>query len=253
MEISSFLIGMILSFTRIAAFLFTIPFLKPSTIPSIAKIAVSLGIAMSVAQHVGEQVVVSNVVEFILLIMMQLMAGLTLGYIVQLIFAVMNIAGGLIDIDLGFSMMQVMDPASNQQVTVIANFFYILFGIIFVSLGGLEQIVLGVVYSFKIIEPSFFLGELNFLEQILAIFGFMLTSGVQIAVVITVTIFILNFVILILGKSAPQINIFANMFGIKIVTGLFLLYIMLPFLHMAMTQLTEGMFDHYLDVIEFFK
>lgn len=253
MEISGFLIGMILGFSRIAAFVFSVPFLKGKTIPMMAKVVVSLGISLAVAQEIGEQIVVTNMMEFVLLIMMQLLAGLTLGYVVQLIFAIAHIAGGIVDMDLGFSMMQVMDPSSSSRVTVLSNLYYILFGFIFIKLGGLNQVVLGAVYSFKVVEPSFFVAKPAFFELLLSLFGYVLTAGVQLAVVFTATVFILNFIILVLGKNAPQINIFANMFGIKIMTGLFLLYIMLPFLGVAFEQLTEGMFDKYLDVVEMLK
>lgn len=253
MDISQYMIGVMLAFSRVASFLFFVPFLKNNAIPSIAKVSISLAISMAVAGQMSE-VVVTTLPSLIGVIVMQILVGITLAFVIEMIVASVSMAGGLIDIDMGFSAVTVIDPSSNQQVTIISNIFTIIFTLIFIQIGGIQFLISGIVYSFKFTTPAFFIGNASFIEMMLAVFSYMMLASVQIALPFTATMFIVNIVLLILGKSAPQMNIFNTMYMIKIAVGLFVLYATLPFLGEVFLQINDGLTEKFAEMMnEIFK
>lgn len=248
MDITQFMIGMTLAFGRVASFLFMLPFLKGKTVPAIAKIAV--GVAVSLAAYQKIEVQVETLPEFIYLLLLQMLFGFALAYVVTLIFTIPQFAGGILDHDLGYSMMQVFNPSLGQQTTLLSNIFYIVFTLIFITVGGVHQLIISIIYSFKIFELGLFFGQVGFLESIMITIGYMVVTSVQLSIPLTATVFIINIIIMIMGKSAPQINIFMNMFGIKIVFGLFFLYLSAPFYGEFFTILAETTMEHFFQLVE---
>jgi flagellar biosynthetic protein FliR len=192
---------------------------------------------------------VKTVPEFIMLIVIQIFIGMTLAYIVEVIFSASRMAGGLLDIDMGFSASQIIDPTNGRPTTVLSNIFFLLFMIIFISVGGINGLITGIIYSFKFTTPGFFIANDSFIEMILGVVLYMFTAAIQIALPLIATMFIINFIMLIIGKSAPQINIFANIFIIKIALGMLLLYITLPFVGEVFSQMNDVLMDKFIEAI----
>jgi len=250
MDISSYLIGLILAFSRVASFLFMVPFLRNHGIPAIVKITISVAISMVAVEKMGK-IPIESMPDMLVMIVAQMVIGFTLAYVVEMIFTAATIAGGILDIDLGFSAAQVMDPMTNHPVTVMSNFFSILFTIVFISVGGVNFLIAGIVHSFAFTTPFFFMGHMPFQDMIIGYFNYMLVASIQIALPLMATMFIVNFILLILGKSAPQMNIFQTMFAIKIVVGIFFLYVTLPFLGEVFMDLNDALMDKYLEIMKY--
>jgi len=250
MDISNYLIGLILAFSRVASFLFMVPFLRNHGIPPIVKITISVAISMVAVEKMGK-IPIETMPDMVMMIVAQMLIGFTLAFVVEMIFTAATIAGGILDIDLGFSAAQVMDPMTNHPVTVMSNFFSVLFTVVFISVGGVNFLIAGIVHSFTFTTPFFFMGHLPFQEMLLSYFNYMLVASIQIALPLMATMFIVNFILLILGKSAPQMNIFQTMFAIKIVVGIFFLYVTLPFLGEVFMELNDALMDKYLEIMKY--
>lgn len=249
MDIDQFFVGIIIAFTRVASFLFMISFLRGKYIPLIAKISVALGISLVAAQQMTE-VPILTMSDLITTIIIQFLIGVSLAFCMEMMFSVAKMAGSVVDMDMGLSASQVVDPGSGHRTTVIANFFNIIFVIVFISLGGLNQLILGITYSFKFTTVEFFMNKAEFIDMIIVIFSYMMTATLQIALPLTASMFIVNFILLILGKAAPQMNIFMNMFAIKIALGFVFIYITIPFLAEVFTQMNEVMMEKYYGMLE---
>lgn len=242
-----------MAFTRVASFLFFVPFLKNRAIPVAAKIVISLGISMIAVDKI-QGIEINNLPELVGMIVIQFLIGITLAFVIDMVVSSVTIAGGIIDIDMGFSAVTIVDPSAGRQVTVVSNLLYVMFTIIFIQVGGLRLLISGIVFSFNFLTPGFFIGNESFFESILAVFGYMMIAAIQIALPFIATMFILNIILLVLGKVAPQLNIFLTMFMIKIGVGLIVLYISLPFLAEVFIQINDDMINQFSDVMnEIFK
>jgi flagellar biosynthesis protein FliR len=249
MDVNEFLVGTILAFARISSFLFFVPFLRGGFIPAMSKVVISLSLALIAGNQMGD-VEVGSTLSFVLLLMSQILMGLTLAFFVDMFFQISQMAGSLMDFDMGLSMAEVVDPSNGRRTTVMANIFNILFVITFLSIGGIQTLIMSIMYSFKFTDINFFLGEAIFIELILAVFMYMMTATVQIALPFIATIFIVNFIFLIIGRAAPQINIFANMFIVKIALGFLFIYVTMPFLGEVFMQVNDNMNLKMFEIME---
>lgn len=250
MEISSFLIGAILSFARVSAFLFSIPFLKSRNIPSVSKITMSLGISLATASMMDE-IKVNGIYHFIGLIVIQILIGLTLAFVIEMIFSSAKSAGAIFDVDMGFSNTQIFDPTDRHQSTLLANFFFTLYGLVFVSTGGINTMIANIVFSFKFSPTDHFFANADFINALIAIFMYMMSSTMQIALPLTFSMFVLNFGLLFIGKIAPQAGIFMNMMAIKVVVGMYLLFVALPIIGDLFMKMNQDMNDKLLEVMKY--
>lgn len=249
MDISTSLIAVLLAFTRIASFLYIIPLFKGRYVPHIAKLAIALSLAIFVQDKMELKDVLTTG-EFVVLLLMQIMMGLTLGYVVSLIFAIPQIAGGLLDMEMGYSSSSVIDPSNGARITLISNMYNVLFMLIFVMLGGIQNLLYSIVLSFHFTKVVFFVGNLTFLDTLIQVFQYMLVSAVQIALPIIAAMFIVNIMMLIIGKIAPQLNIMMNMFPIKIAVGMLFMYFTIPIAGEIFADITNNLQEQYLDVLE---
>ena len=67
--------------------------------------------------------------------------GISMGYATFLVFTSLYLAGGIIDMEIGFGMVNVLDPQSNTQVPLMGNFFYILTILMFLTIDGHHMLI----------------------------------------------------------------------------------------------------------------
>lgn len=249
MDVNSFLVGTILAFARVSSFLFFIPFLRGQYIPTMSKLIISLSIALFASKEMAA-IELETMTAFLFLLVAQVMIGLALAFFVEMFFQVAQMVGSLMDFDMGLAMAEVVDPSNGRRVTVMASIYNILFIVVFLSVGGLNTLIVQILYSFKFTSAGFFLGETSFIELLLVVFMYMMTATIQIALPFMATIFIINFVFLIIGRASPQMNIFANMFIVKILIGFLFLYIVLPILGEVFVLMNDVMTERIFEVME---
>lgn len=244
------LFSMILAFSRISAFLFMIPLLKGRYVPSLAKLTIALALSFAAVGKMPKMDL-NTMPEMTVAILVQVGIGITLGYIVATIMAAVSTAGGIMDMDVGFSMANILDPSTNTNTSVLQSLLSNLFYLSFLALGGLSSLVMGIVASMTFVTPTFFFADANFMDYVLSIVLYMFTAAVQISLPMTGAMFILNITMLVIGKSSPQLNIFMNGIGIKIAVGIIMLCLLLPFIGEVFTSMNEVMLDKFTEVMSY--
>lgn len=244
-----YIIGVLLAFARISTFLFMMPFLRSRSIPLLAKITIALSLSL-LGGHEMAKVPVDDLLTLSVYVGIQVTIGLILAYITEMVFAAAQMAGGVIDIDMGFSASQVFDPGGGQRITVISNLFYLLFAVVFISLGGFDSLMYAIVYSFDYISIDIVVERNIWFEFILMVFTYMLNMTIQIALPLMASMFIVNFMLLIIGKMSPQMNILMNMFAIKICIGFVFLFLTLPFIADIFAVMNDDLRDFHMQAIK---
>jgi len=91
-------IAFLMVFMRITSLIFTVPTFFPTGTPNIAKIGVGLIISMILSPIVSTEALpeISNIFVLIVLIGKEVIIGICLGYIVNLLFSVVQMAGQII-------------------------------------------------------------------------------------------------------------------------------------------------------------
>jgi flagellar biosynthetic protein FliR len=156
------------------------------------------------------------------------LAGLAIGFAVQIGFAAATIAGELIGNAMGLGFSAMIDPASGASNPVVAQFLSILSTFLFLSIGGHLMLAAIVVESYRALPPgdAWMSGESI---RHLAYFGSVLfAAGVSVALPVAFAIVMVQIVMGVLSRTAPALNLFAVGFPAAVLAGLVLLAIAAP-------------------------
>lgn len=165
---------------------------------------------------------------YFVVILKELAVGLLLGYTVTLVFMAAQIAGQLMDVPLGFGMVNVIDPQMGTQLPILAQFQYILALLIFLSLNGHHVILMALAHSVQVVP----IGEMVFDQVVsgtlISTFSTTFFLGVTMALPVLGAAFLTDVAMGMIARAIPQINVFVTGFPVKIIAGLLALAVALP-------------------------
>lgn len=239
------------AFCRITSFIYFLPFFSGRQIPPMAKITFGLGLSLTVADKIDVSHV-ETVWDILSYTTMQIVIGLSLSKIVEMLWNIPKMAGHILDFDIGLSQASLFDVNAGSQTTLLATIFDIFFLVIFVSLGGIDYFIGTILQSFEYTEAISTMLTTSFLDKVLATLLFAMTSAVEIALPLMGSLFIINFILILLAKNAPQLNIFMNAFVIKITCGLLFIAMSVPMLSYVFKNLTDVLLEEYTELFNFF-
>lgn len=203
------------------------PIFSRQNVPARVKVGSTLVMSMVTMAYMGNSLVYTESGFFPLVMNLgkELVVGLILGFFVNLILTVIIYAGEVMDTQIGFGMAKAMDPMTGIQMPLFANMFYYLFVLYFFIVGGHLKYVELFVKSYDILPfgYSFTPDTLNLVRFIVDYLGVVLTLAVKFAMPILAAELITEFIIGVMMRAVPTIQIFVLNIQLKIVVGLLVL------------------------------
>ncbi|MFL0246766.1 fused FliR family export protein/FlhB family type III secretion system protein [Candidatus Clostridium stratigraminis] len=220
---------LILIFVRMLTFFIVVPIFFPKGTPNAAKIALSLVTAYVLMPGIDYKTLsVASNYSLVAAVFCEIIIGLTLGYITNLCFYSIKMAGNIIDLQIGFSMVNTFDPNSNSNVTLVEQAMYWSSVILFFSIDGHHMLIKALIESFNSISlGKFILSEASFNLIFTAFIQFFII-GFKIAVPIVLIVIIVDITLGLIGRTVPQLNVMILGLPIKILMGLLSLVVILP-------------------------
>lgn len=160
----------------------------------------------------------------------ELITGLVIGFMTQLIFAVMAMAGSLIDIDMGFTIAQIMDPVTGRAEPLLGTFFQSLTLVIYLALNAHHWLIRAMAESYDFVPAGGLSLSTTAPMYIVTIFGSLLSLAVQIVLPFTAVMLLTTVALAGMNRAVAQFNIFALGLGTKALVGLTLLFLIFPYL-----------------------
>lgn len=162
------------------------------------------------------------------MIISEVLTGLILGYITNLVFQAAKLAGSWIDIHAGFSMVTVLDPATQTSTTLMGNLFYFVSLVFFFMINGQELIVKSIYESISIVPLGHTIvyqeTVMGAAETIVDFF----VLGVKIALPIVLIIVMTDICLGLITRTVPTIPIMIFGMPIKNILGFITFLIIMP-------------------------
>lgn len=208
------LVGFCLALVRTTAWIVICPPFNMPAIPARIRVGIAVAISFAVAGHVSPGAAGLDTPAFLGALVTQALAGLALGAFVFILFNAIQMAGELIDLQVGFSLGGVIDPLSGNTAAPIGRLHQILGLAIMFAINGHVLVVKGFLRSVEAVPVGTLdLGKLaNELAQLL---GVLFVASLEIALPILATLFCIEVALGLLGKAAPQLNILVIGFAVK--------------------------------------
>ena len=225
-------------FFRVGALILFVPILGSRQIPMSMKIGFILFISIVVFPMVKDRPLPEprGIIELSTFLIADVTIGLGIAYIARLIFAAVQVAGTVVDFQMGFGVVNVIDPQTDTQVSVTAQFHNILAVLMFLAIDAHHFIIQAIVECFFIINPA----EVNFAsitpEYMLHLFSGTFTTAVKIAAPIMAILFFLSVGLGLVARTVPQMNVFIVGFPLQIGVGLLMVGLSMSFFSILVQQ-----------------
>lgn len=224
----------ILILTRISGVIVISPVFGSRNIPMQAKIGLSATLAIIIfnVKKMPIYQFPDNLLPFILTIVNEFIIGLVIGFAAQLIFAGIQLAGEIIDMQMGFGIVNVIDPVFGTQVPLIGNFKYLVALMIYLATNSHYILINALFQSYDIIPIFGFKYHGSLTDTVLNLFIGMFVIALQICIPIVGAIFVVQVALGILARTVPQMNVFIVGMPINILIGFIIIILILPFYSM---------------------
>ncbi|MBF4587266.1 flagellar biosynthetic protein FliR [Curtobacterium sp. VKM Ac-2861] len=201
---------------RLVAFFVIAPPFSYRAFPGTVKVILGLGLAIGVAPRVAVGYESLDTGPFLLALLTQLVVGLSLGFLVFLVFAAVQSAGALIDLFGGFTLAQAFDPQSQVNGAQFTRLFQMAALALLFTSGGYQLIVGGLVRSFDAVPLTGSFAVDGLAHLLVAAMSQMFLATLQIAGPLVVVLFLADVGLGLLTRVAPALNAFQMGFPIKI-------------------------------------
>jgi len=248
MEIS--ILTFILIFIRVASMLFAMPLFEAKVIANKFKIGLAFFISLILVHVISFNIPnINNAWSLLVGIVHEFMIGFIIGLIAKLIFTAIEIAGEIIGFQMGFGIINVIDPQTSSHVPVVGQFQSILATLIFLSINAHYYFIAAIAQSFKIISPMQPILSNALLIDFIKFSSSIFTLAIKIGAPVLLTLLITNIAMNILSKTIPQMNILIVGFPLTIAGGLLMLGISLPFFAYIMQRIFTGLEGDIINIL----
>jgi flagellar biosynthetic protein FliR len=233
----------LLIIVRVTSFFVMMPLFSYRTIPAAHKIGLGFFLSWLIFYAIQPPTFEINGVYF-LLIIKEALVGLLIGFTAYMILSAIQIAGGLIDFQMGFTIANVIDPQTGAQSPLMGQYLYT-FGLLFLlSINGHYLLIDGIYNSYRFIpidQPWLPLGHSNLVVYFVRSFSSMFVVAFQMATPVVGSLFLVDVALGIVARTVPQMNIFVVGMPVKIVVSFLVIVVVMGVMLTLVSHLTETM------------
>ena len=234
----------LLIFVRVSMFVYIAPFFSMTNTPRNVRVLLSLFISYLLYNVLtpAPAVITDSLVELALIVIKEAITGLLIGLSANICVSILSFAGTIADMETGLSMVQILDPATRQNISNTGGIYNYSFNLMMLS-SGLYIYLLGALkdtYTLIPVNGAVFDTE-HLVNSAVRFMGDYVLIGFRIMLPIFCAMLMLNAILGIMAKVSPQMNMFAVGVQLKIIVGLSVLFLTTGLLPFAADMIFEEM------------
>ncbi len=213
-------------FVRIGAFLMVMPVVGGSFVP----VKVRLLLAIALTGVIAPVIPTASTPEVLsaagLVTMIQEIAiGVTLGFLVQLVFDAIALGGQVIGMSMGLGFAVFLDKARGVNIPVLGQLFLMLGMLVFLAMDGhlaMIQLLAKSFHAWPLAENRFTTAVLS---ELLVWTSQLFVFAMQIALPAVTAILVVNLAFGTMSRAAPTLNLFAVGFPVAMLLGFAVIFL----------------------------
>jgi flagellar biosynthetic protein FliR len=233
--------AVVLIFARIATMLMVFPVISSPQVPRQLRFGLAALLTLILYRAIPQPELQVNFFTLIAGVAAQIFIGLTIGFVTQLVFMGVSFAGELIDLQIGFAIANVINPQTQQNITIIGELELALATLIFIATDSHYFLIQGIAGSFTLVHLPFVTLDPSVAGNLILFFTQAFFIVFRIAAPVVVALFMTNVGLAFMARVAPQMNVFVVGLPIQIAVGLTMMIISLPLLASVGPELFQNM------------
>jgi flagellar biosynthetic protein FliR len=227
---------------RVSVLFISAPVIGNARVPNQLKVALSLVVTLLLylslkGGHLSRPVP-ANIFALASAAAGEAFVGLLIGYAAFLLFSGIQMAGQVIDIQIGFGLVNVIDPAGGQSVSILGQFYYMVAMLFFLAINGHHLLLKAVGDSFQLLP----VGTVGWFDKaatagplLSAFFTKLFIIAFQVAAPSVAVLFLTNVSMGLLSRTLPQMNVFIVGLPLNVTVGLLVTILSLKLLGSELT------------------
>lgn len=226
---------------RTAAILMSAPFFGVKGIPHIAKIGLAVIIAVILLPVVKPVDIPSDLIAWAPAVFSEVLTGAAIGFAARIVMAGIELGGQVVGFQMGFGIVNIIDPHSNSQISIISSFKGLVALLIFFIMNAHHYFISAIAASLTILPPFGAIVSGGITEAVVSLSGGMFITAIKLASPVMLALLFTNVAMGVVARTVPQINVFMMGFPVTIAVGLLVLGISMPLVVVFMQKLMAGM------------
>lgn len=218
----------ILVLLRVSSIMIMIPVISNRQVPLRIKGGLSIIVTFLVLPFVNPVPLSMGMPVLIVKMIGEVFIGIIIGLVGRILFAGVQLAGQLVGFQMGFAIVNVVDPISSSQVSIISQFQYLLAMLIFLTLNVHHIFLYAIAESFHVVPPLTFLFTGSLMEALVEFSKNIFVMAVKIGAPVMAILLFTSVSLGLIARTVPQINVFIVGFPLKIAIGLVGIGLTLP-------------------------
>lgn len=217
----------LLILTRVSCFVFVAPFFSMTNTPARVRVGISIFTALLLYQALSpsDAVIYDSLLQYALIVLKEAIVGLVIGLGANICTSIVNFAGSIVDMETGLSMVTLMDPATRENTSITGVFYQYVVMLMLIATGMYRYLFGAMADTFVLIpiNKAIFRAE-SMLNTVITFMSDYIMIGFRIVLPVFCVILMLNAILGVLAKVAPQLNMFSVGIQLKILVGLAVLF-----------------------------
>lgn len=228
MMLGTLVVGFLV-FARMAGLLMTLPGLASSSVPALARLGAAVPLAVVLYPAAGTPPLPATLPALLAAVVSEAFVGASMGVAVAMVHGCFAMAAEVIGMKMGFNLGMMLDPLTKAQQTPLATLAGWLATGLFVATNTHLRCISAVAHSLVVLPVGTIAHPLRAGAVMVDVVATIAVTSVQLAGPIVAFVFLVNLAMLMLGRMAPNLQLF---FGIgaslTITAGLVILASALP-------------------------
>ncbi len=241
-----------LTLFRISIVLFLMPFFGSKSIPKTVKSALALVLTLALWPELSfpGSMMPAHGIEIAIMIFGEFILGLILSMFINFLFAGIRFGGQIIGFQMGFSMVNVVDPLTGSSNAATAHFLYMCTMLTFLVINGHLFLLKAVATSFEYIPPGALLLTPGLANHIFEFSNIMFILAVKIAAPVMASLFLVDLALALISRAAPQMHVLVLGFPVKISVGFYFMGFLFTIMNTYVTDFIQELGPLYTTIMK---
>ena len=221
----------LLVFARISALVFAAPVFGSGGVPPFLKAGLCVALTAACAPALGTGSIPALVGwgSLAMAVLCEVLIGLICGFSVKVLFASIQLAGQLVGFQMGFAIANVVDPLSGDQMSIVAEFMNVFSVLVFLSINAHLWLLSAVLESFRVMPLFSCIVNDTMGGHIVNLGAQMFIVSVKIGAPVIAALLLTTVAFGLVARTVPQMQVFIVAMPAKILIGLVILGVSLPY------------------------
>ena len=208
---------------RLTGIMLFAPFFGSVAIPARVKTVLVLALTALLYPMVSSKIPQMSISHWPMMAFSELMIGVAFGVVTNIVFDGVQMAGQVLSVQMGYSLVNILDPQTQVESTVVATFHQTIAMLIFLRLNVHLLILRALARSFDYLPPASGRIGAPFTSYLLHAGSAVFSIGIQIAAPVLSATLLADIALGLLGKASPQLPLMLLGPAIKSILGLLIL------------------------------